>query len=591
LRYYGIIFVSFVAIVVKKIRYILLFCLLSFALEAQYFTYRAKDSLTFQSRSGSSTNDSLDLLFATYVNLNPGGSAYHPFGWRQTDYFSFVNNLSNPFQTLSKPKTVFSALPHLGFAYSFGQNGAQFMHTDYQQAISNYSLINFTFDVNALGEILRNGTYRNSFLNFQFLYQKNRVKNEFDITYQQSTFGLNGGVADTNELSFFPLNLIAVNKSNALSKKTQAFITNQFAFNLLKDSTRFLGPTLKNKWQIQNREFTERDDLASIYSQINIDSSNTRDQYQVAKISSGAGLFFQSKLLTSEVLINHTYWDYQNLARHNDTNELQLEWNLFGTWRNFRLKNDFNYNFIGAKGEMNECLELSHVSRFLVLALKYSFSQFLPLIQQRNYFSNNQDWKLAKLSLQARQELKLSVDLLTKVKVNASVSYLRLDRHYFFIQNQWRNDTLTKLDFLSFQLKTGVKWRAFGVQPYVAFNFSSSKLLPSVDARLRLYLNKKVFKDKKLDFIIGIEGSYLSGFQLLNYQVPLGVFTPMGSLFSTRTNIGFDFFTGIQVNVFRFFLRVENIDYNLKQSTSYTMLGSPTAPMFFRLGLTWDFFN
>jgi len=195
------------------------------------------------------------------------------------------------------------------------------------------------------------------------------------------------------------------------------------------------------------------------------------------------------------------------------------------------------------------------------------------------------------LDVQSKQEFKLSVDLLTKIKVNASASYLNLTNYYFFVKNQWRNDTLNKLDFLSLQLKTGVKWRAFGAQPYVAFNVSKSNLLPSMDARLRLFFNKKVFKDKKLDFIIGFEGSYLSGFQLLNYQVPLGIYIPGNTVISTREAFGLDFFTGFQVNVFRFFLRVENIDYNLKQTNAYTILGSPNAPMFFRLGLTWDFFN
>lgn len=575
----------------KKIRYILLFCLLGFTIKAQDFTCRVKDSLTFQSRSGSATNDSLDLLFATYVYLNPGGSAYHPFGWRQNAYFSFIGNLSSPFLTLHQPKTIFSALPHLGFAYSFGQNGTQFMHTDFQQAFSKNTLLNFTFEINALGEAIRNGAYRNSFVNLQVLHQQKRNKNNFDFYYQQSIIGLNGGVQDTNDLNFFPINLLNVQKSNAKATQKQAVLRNQFAFNFLKDSTHFLGPAIKNSWQIQHRTFEEKDDLKTIYPEVNIDSLSTRDQYQVVKLSTGAGLFYQSKFFTSEVLANHIYWDYQNLARHNDTNELQLEWNLFANWHKFRLKNNFAYNVLGALGEMNEHLEVSHLTRFLAIRFNYSFAQQLPLIQQRQYFSNNQAWKLTDLDIQTKQELKLDIDLLTKVKVMASVSYLSLANHYFFVQNQWRNDTLNRLNFFSFQLKTGIKWKVFGVQPYIALNVSNSNLLPSVDARLRLFYNKKMFKDKKLDLIIGVEGSYLSGFQLLNYQVPLGVYMPSNNIISTRQTVGLDFFTGIQVNVFRFYLRVENIDYNFKQTNTYTILSLPNAPLFFRLGLTWDFFN
>ena len=52
-----------------------------------------------------------------------------------------------------------------------------------------------------------------------------------------------------------------------------------------------------------------------------------------------------------------------------------------------------------------------------------------------------------------------------------------------------------------------------------------------------------------------------------------------------------DFFTGIQIDEFRFYFKFENIDYFWNKQTNLQQIGYPISPTIIRLGFTWDFFN
>ena len=57
---------------------------------------------------------------------------------------------SRKFQRFSKFDPLkFSAIPHLGFAYSFGGQGAQFVRLDYSQAFSDHFLFNLKYSRNS----------------------------------------------------------------------------------------------------------------------------------------------------------------------------------------------------------------------------------------------------------------------------------------------------------------------------------------------------------------------------------------------------------------------------------------------------------
>lgn len=576
----------------NKYLFLILF-FVSFFSKGQDFISVEKDTLKFSSRSGSIKNDSLDLLFTSSLSLNPGGYLHHPFGKNQTNYSCFTHFLSTSFIEIFKPKIIYTTLPHLGFMYSFGSKGVQFMHTDFQHLINKNTLLNFTFEMNALGEMLRNGNYRNSNINLQLLHDKNRFKNHFIFDYQQSTVNINGGITDSLKLAVYPFYLLDVNKNDANSKQIQANLQNQFAFNFLKDSLNFIGLTLKNKWNIQQRTFEETGTMSSIYSNVYIDSFTTRDQFQVAKLTTGIGTFLQFKNFTNELLINHTYWDYQNLARHNDTSEVVFEANTELIFKAVTIKNKFNINLLGAHGEFSNLLSLKYELTKLRFNFHYLFENQLPKIQQRNYFSNNQSWYLSKLTLQQNQEIKFSSEFKSKLNPYFALVYKQLNNNYFFVNETWRNDTLKNLDIFTLQFKLSFNFKAIGIQPLANFNWTSKDFsyAPKYDFRMRLFFNKKLFKAKKLGFTLGFDVSFISQYQLLNYNSTLGIYDFQAINYTSKQNFGIDFFTGFELNVFRFYIKLENIDYIWNDRINWTIKNYPNVPMFFRFGLTWDFFN
>jgi hypothetical protein len=579
---------------VKKLICFLL--LLTFSkLKAQEFIIENYDTINYNFRSGTSKNDSLDLIFTSLISLNPGGNRFHPFGWNQISYFNFTKQFSESFIEFRKHKILFTALPHLGFVYSFGSKGIQFMHTDFQQLINKNTLLNFNFEMQSIGDMMRNGAFRNSNIDFKILHQSKQWKNHFVLSYQQARIQYNDGLADTSLVNSFPYDFLAVNKSNAFSLQKNVLISNQLAKNFSKDSLRFFGPTLKTEWSIKNRVYEERDDLNAIYSKINIDSFSTRDQFQVAKLSNAIGLYFKNHHLTGEVLIQHKYWDFQNLARHNDTNEISLLQNISFTRNQFKFANNFSFTFLGAIGEIENQLKAKYHLKQSEISFNYLFERKLPAISQRHYFANNHSFQTYQLDLQTRHEVNLLMNLNSKSKYSFGINFLQLNNNYFYIDNVWRNDTLSNLTFLSLKLKADYHFSVFGIQPYASFNISPQNFsyIPQYDFRLRLFFNKKFFKAKKLDFIMGVDLASISSHQLLRVDPTLGIYT-----LNNFTNFGFsnpyyglDFFMGMQINVFRFYVRVEKIDYLFSDRNQWVISKTPVAPMFFRVGLTWDFYN
>ena len=115
----------------------------------------------------------------------------------------------------------------------------------------------------------------------------------------------------------------------------------------VNDSLKGFGLTTKHIYSVTRREFSETNKIFNA----NYDSTQTHDQYRLAGISNGAGIYIKSTKLCFDILIQHKYWDYQNLGTHKDTSEVNLTSSIEYNTRNIRFKNDLNSNLIGAGGE------------------------------------------------------------------------------------------------------------------------------------------------------------------------------------------------------------------------------------------------
>ncbi len=283
------------------------------------------DTLTFLSRTGGNI-DTFDLAYSFPLSTLPGGTINQQNAAPSIDFFKSSPSLFLYAPLKNKPIWKVSGLPHVGFFYSFGTKGIQFLHADYEQTFRNKSLLNLTIDrssSSAENSMIRNGGFSNQ--NFQAAYRfgTKKLKGHFNGKYSQNTLRLNGGISNdsswiTRRIAFAP-----VFKPNATSLHKRVNVYGELKYSLLKDSSRSqLGLISKHYFSIWNREYNESDTLAGIYSTINIDSSTTRDQFQDAKFKNSIGIFGESNQFSASVFVSHRYWRLQNLGRNRDTNEI-----------------------------------------------------------------------------------------------------------------------------------------------------------------------------------------------------------------------------------------------------------------------------
>lgn len=553
-----------------------------------------KDTIKYDHRTGGKRIDSLDLYHASPISLNPGGAWFHPFKSQQQDFLNVLESMNSPFFAVQTTPINYTSLPHLGFMYSFGSKAAQFVHADYQQQLNAKNFLNLSYDQVGQGQMIRNGQVKNTLIRLKFGHEGIRYRNLIDFYFQNSNQHHNGGLRDSSTTSEFPLSFLLVNKSNAESKANQMRVKTAQLFDFVKDSTKTFALIYTNQWNIQNRVYTEEDTLYGLYDKVYLDSFKTRDQFQWAKIQNAIGLYRQTRFFYAEALLEHAYWDYQNLARHLDTLELNALFNVGIQRKNWKVTNAFSYNFAGAIGAWSEHLNARYLHPKLVVGLNFDLENKLPDPFQRRYFSNHFAWSLTDLNIQKTSALSLLLESRGKQKVSLGIHWKNYDHAYFFIGNTWRNDTLTKLNVLNVQARCNLTAKIFTLQPALSFNLipSDFKYMPAMDLRTRALVQKKIFKAQKLLCYFGVDAKYQSKWNFLDYESALGIYR-FGSN-ATQQRVPFvelDAFAGFQIDDFRFYLRFENFEYLWVNQDLKFEAGYPITPFLFRVGLTWDFFN
>ena len=324
-----------------------------------------------------------------------------------------------------------------------------------------------------------------------------------------------------------------------------------------------------------------------------MDSNFTRDQYQIAKINNAGGYFLKTKFLQAEALIQHSYWDYQNLTRHRDTTEIEFQGNIGFGFMNFSLQNEITLNLVGALGEWSETLKAQLKQTNWIHGVQFEMNSKLPSAFQRNYFANNEAWNLSNLKTMQQTGFNYQVANLSRWQLTGELGWKNMKNTYFFLNDTWRNDTLTNINLFSASVGGTLKWKTLHWQPRLTYSKApnSFDFIPQFDLRSKLFFNKKLFKAQRLDFIIGLDVRYQAGYRLLDYQSNLDLFVLPTKQEAHQPVVELSFFTGFKIDVFRFYFKFENIDYFWNSKTNLQQSGFPINPNVIRLGLTWDFFN
>jgi hypothetical protein len=554
------------------------------------------DSLNFNYRTGGNDIDSLSDYHSGNISLNPGSFLNHPFSKFQNNYTNLLQNYSNQFRLNDHNKFVYSSMPHLGFSYSFGSKSLQMLHAEYHQFFSKKTGLNIEINRSSLGDMMRNGSFKSNDFKIKSLHQGRFYKNYTLIHFLSEERGQNGGLDSAQSVLNFPLEFLKVRRDNAKSELKNFKFSTQHYFNLLKDSLSDLGFQINQNLSIQNRKFYDNGNLSDFYQTIYIDSFSTRDQFQLSKLVNGAGIYLKQKAFFAEFLAQHYYWKFYNLNQHSDTNEIALKLNLEYKFSNYRIANKSSFTLIGSGNEWFNHFSFDYLKEKYKLKLKSDIDNLLPTVFQRNYYSNTNFWKTENLSkqFQIRNQLEAEFVLKENFSLFSGLSQSFYRNNYFFIDSKWRNDTLNNISLINFNLKSIFKVKSFIFHLQGFYNHFSKEFdyLPKFDFRSRIAFNKKLFEAKKMNFILAFDFSYQSLFRLKTFYNDLDLFVVNAeNNFSATNRYKLDFFTGFQIDDFRFYIKAENINYIWDKSDNFEINNYPISPFYLRLGLTWDFFN
>lgn len=555
------------------------------------YTYEY-DTLSINHRMLGSV-DSTDALSGTLPTTFDGG-----YGILSANGFS-ISRLSNDFggqrfdYTSNKKPLKFSALPFIGFAYSFGAQGTQFVRAEYVQAFTDSLVLNIDYAGNIGNGFLRSATFRSSRVNLNLEWKSNRYTLQFDGAYQSDSLDHNGGITTDTLIEPFGLEFTPVMKSNAAAKNTygMAGLTNYFHLNS-KSINRF-GLLTKHTYDIKYRAYHEfSDTLSELYNQINYDSTTTYDRVNLARVQNSVGAFFVRENKYIDFQIGHTYWSNLNLGNDFDTSEIDIASNFRWDFGPFLVKNTFRQNLIGGFGALVEEASVHFNRQKWNISGNLSLNRTAPLPFQRRYSANTYSYKLDDIKLDNRlmfggtAEYKIKGD---SVLIGASVNSMTIRNAYIFDSTMW-NQT-GSLDALQISVFGQFQVGKFHFHPRVTYSIEPNSYLPQVQTYARAYFKSTVFKAKKLLLLIGLDGSYISAYQTRNFIPSMDAFTWNHIPASTTGMANAHFFTTIEISTFRFFVRYENIGYFWNDQKLSEYDGYPIAGQRVRIGLTWSFFN
>lgn len=499
------------------------------------------------------------------------------------------------FQRLHKFSTIeYSSLPHLGFAYSFGAQGTQFIHAKYNHAFTDKLMLDVDYKKSSGGGVIRESDFNLNDLGLQLIRSGKHYSTCLKGGFILNTVSHSGGILSIDStIQQFGLEFSTVQKGSADSKNKNGQIQWENYFNFLQDSIKQLGFKSFHKYTIQNRVYTEYSDtLSQLYSIININSDSTRDQSNLASITNGAGVYFASKHLSIDGVLDYRYWNFQNLGNHSDTTEIGVRSNIRFFAKELKINNYLHFNLIGAANEFENQIAASYRFKKMNFSVNYFIESKTQSPLQRNYFSNNTSYSntLSKQTSMGINTL-LDVDILAqKYSVGFLGGFTTVSNPFLYNGSNWRNDSIDfNLAYLG--VKGAIKFGPLHINPKFIYSVSGNGYLPGVQALGRVYVKGNLFKAKKLEAMIGIDASYVSSYRLKTYISYMDTYEWSGVEVNSNPVTNLHAFVSIGISEFRLFLRYENIGYFWNNNLSQEVLNYPIAGTRMRIGITWDFFN
>jgi len=490
----------------------------------------------------------------------------------------------------------FSAITHVGLYYSIGSNNSQKAGVAYTQSLTENQFIQMNYERISSNGALRRSSLESNHFDVSHLFRRNRYASQVSLLFDGSDRALNGGLLNDSLDEAFALIFQDVTKPEALLNKRYFRADWRNFISFTADSLIKTGIYLAPHLQTETRRYTERP--AELFPVYNIDSAQTYDFWQRSEYGGTAGYFLHTTAFSINAGLKTAYWENDNLDKFSDTLEIGLVSEvLFGLSDKVQLKGNGSYNLAGAFGEKSVNASLFFRTTVADFSAAISYSDSYPRNYQRMFSGNllNYSWTDKTLISTTKGEIiAKSKNKLIPLQLTAGFqNYRNLP---FFLDNRWRQDTLTNLSFLNFSVRADFRLGKFFIQPSVRVQQSGFEYVPSLQAFARIGFNGYLFKAKKLHAAIGLEGGYCSSYRLLDF-VPMAdsYILPAASAdgtFKTYTAMPkLHVFAQFELGFLRWFIRVENIEQTFIQSVNREAIGYPVVPLQIRLGLSWDLFN
>jgi hypothetical protein len=535
------------------------------------------------------TSQFFDAAFMT-----PGQSS--PF--LSSAVFGIYGSKIHQFRTTNIEQVV-SPLPHIGFSYTFGMQGAQRLGFEYHQVFKGDWVLNAKItNVKSLGY------FRNMALgktDFQTTVSKKSDRYGLSLTGRTSKISRSwsGGVIDSSLLDVFAPLTVPVYKTDC-NAELKYFDVEASGYITWIDNGRYkLGAAHKINVNGENRVFNERDSLANIYSSIYFDSLATSDQYQIGRLENLSSIYFHNDNLAYSIGLSSTYWNYRNMNLFRDTFELNIAHDFEYQKNKVLFFHEASLNMIGAAQTWSTKNELNYHQKKWTFSIRSEIGQKLPALFQRFYSANNAYYSNTNFSLQdyAVHSAKMMYEAET---YDLSALYrLELNNGIYFYDNSisnWSNQTAFSSSVIQqLYLKSNFKIQKLRWQQNYILTLSNLKkfIVPVHQLRGTLMTSLGLFKAKKLKVTFGLSYSLNSKTNVIPIIENVGVYDVLNVSDETIQNPLFTMgaMLGMEIETFRFYVKFSNMGYFWNNITWQYVQGVYLPETTLRVGLTWDFWN
>lgn len=488
----------------------------------------------------------------------------------------------------------FSAIPYLGFAFGFGAQGTTDISVNYAQAFTDSTLLNINYIQNGSNGFLRNSAFKKNNLELRFRHLGRIYSARMDASYHKGVYNHCGGLLDTLTPGF-GLEFQRIAKKNANSAFVNGLIDFQQYLDFIPGTENAFGLKFQHTYSIHNRKFHEIDTLTGLYDQVYLNADTTSDQYNLASIENGVGIFYTRKGFTIEGGPALRYWSYLNFENQKDSVELNVRAMTQLLFAKFKLNSDAYFNLFGAYNEwmMNANLDMRFSSKSRLLA-NMRIGAVAPKQFQRFYLANNYQYNLIDITTQGLISLKGDFHQVVKdstMSFNASLYSSTITNPYVFSDSTWDNKSVSSISVLGISVKGELNFWKMSIQPNLNYYISNASFIPDYLVGTRLLFRAKLFAGKKLAFAGGVDVSYRSSLSEMTYVPSLDVFDLINTGANLQARENLHVFANFGIKDFSFYIRAENLAYFWKDESISEMNAYPLTPWRLKVGITWEFYN